>query len=537
MIPAAVILCLGAGAVMLWHMQKPRPPRIAVSFARFVPVLPTAPAGWSRISLTAPRDLAALLCLMLTAGLCLWAVMDSRRSYLAARPDHLGLRIVLDRSHSMSVEDGGSTRADRAFARLEEARNVLSASGAGSTCIELVGVAGSIQAPVMMQPQGATPAALAEVQPEGGDPALLLEAAARPQGECALTHVLVLTDQPQTGPGLSGERLLLWNQIGVPAGNNGVRAMAFAPTGFEQDGPEIRIEGVTSGLEPPARLRLDAPGGVQNLAVQADPDAEGRWFANAAWSGGGNYRASIAPGDGYDGDDLVEARLERKPGLRAEWRLGSMPRPGPMAEGGADAPLVTTRAALTQEELTRPLLITWPGFGAAALVRELGPFREDSALFSAVSFDALETALPAPWPGALPTDFVPVLTDAAGGVLAARRSEPFGLILPEPRPDLSEPARSLSLALFFAGLADLMILPSEPQPLRWLMPDGTEIPDAWRESLTGRELALPADLSVLAMTGSADENLPIWPWMVLAALALILAERALRLARRSGRVP
>lgn len=537
MILAAMILCLGAVAVLLWHMQKPRPPRIAVSFARFVPALPPAPSGWSRIMLTVPRDLPALLCLMLAAGFCLWALMDARRSYLAARPDHLGLRVVLDRSHSMSVMDGRSRRADLAFARLEEARAILQGAGAGSTCIELVGVAGMIEAPLILPAASSPSEELADPRREGSDPVLLSEAAVRPQGECALTHVLVLTDQPQSGAGLAGEWPLIWDQIGAPVGNSGLRAMAFLPMAFGQESPEIRIEGISSGREPPARLRLDGPGGVQEPQIQPDPDAEGRWFAMAAWSGAGEYRASLAPGDGYGGDDLVAARLDRQPGLRAEWRLESLPRPGPIAEGGPDTPLVTTAAALTPDDLIRSLLITWPGFGLPAQVQELGPFRDDSALFAAISFDALETALPAPWPDALPAGFVPVLTDAAGGVLAARRADPFGLILPEPRPDLTDPARSLSLTLFFAGLADLMTLPPEPQSLRWFMADGTEIPYGWRESLTGRDPVPPADLSALVMTGTADEEMPLWPWMVLGALGLIFGERMLRLVRRSARVP
>lgn len=548
MILAAVILSVAALAILLWHMQKPRPPQIAVSFARFVPALPPAPSGWSRITLTVPRDPLALACLMLAAGLSLWALMDARRSYLAARPDHLGLRVVLDRSHSMSAQEEAARRMDRALARLEEARAVLQAAGAGSVCLEVIGVAGTIAAPRILPPGAALPDDLAALSPEGGDPALLTEAAARPQGACALTHVLVLTDQPQsgpapgaaigtqTGPGQPARWPVLWDQIGAPAGNNGLRALAFLPTAFGQDRPEIRIEGISSGRELPSRLRLEAPGGVQELNVEPDPDAEGRWFAIAAWSGAGGYRASLAPGDGYGGDDLVETRLDRQPGLQAEWRLESLPRPGLIAEGGAGTPLITTAAALTPRDMTRPLLITWPGFGEAGAASELGPFREDAVLFAALSFDALEAELPAPWPGALPSGFAPVLTDAAGGVLVARRAVPFGLILPEPRPDLPEPARSLSLTLFFAGLADLMTLPPEPQALRWRMPDGTEIANAWRESLTGRALAAPADLTALGMIGSSEEEQPLWPWMVLAGLVSILGERLVRLVRPAGRV-
>ncbi len=536
MIWTAVPVVLAAAAVLLWHMQKPRPPHIAVSFVRFVPALPPAPGGWSRIALTIPRDPLTLGCLLAAAALCLWTLFDAERSYQATRPDHLGLRVIFDRSHSMSAADGGETRFARAFARLEAALVALGNAGAVGQCVEVIGVAGAIGAAQLMQPGSSPQAETLAPLPQGGDPALLVAAAARPQGECALTHVLVLTDIAQPGGAPADGPPWGWDQIGAPLGNSGLRSLDFRPAAFGQTSSEIRIEGVSSGQIPPARLRLEGPGGLQDLNVIPDPDAEGRWSALATYIGAGDYRASLLGGDGYAGDDVVLARLDRPTGALAEWRLDTLARPAALEAGGPDAPLVTQNDRVAPDDLSRPILITYPGFEAGLSGRAIGPFRDDAVLFAALNFDALEPVLPLPMPGVLPPGFVPVLTDDQGGTIIARRAQPFGLILPQPRLDLPDPQRSLSLALFFAGLADLLTLPPEPQPLRWVTTDEIEVSDAWRESLTARPAAVPADLTVFSKTSAAEEAMPVWPWAVLAALALILAERMLRLARRAERI-
>ena len=82
---------------------------MSVSFARFVPQLPMAPSR-ARFALTWPRDGWALACLLVAAALAIWALLDGRREYQSSRPRHLGLRVVLDLSASMGVQDAGATR-------------------------------------------------------------------------------------------------------------------------------------------------------------------------------------------------------------------------------------------------------------------------------------------------------------------------------------------------------------------------------------------------------------------------------------------
>lgn len=532
MIWAAAIVGASALAIVLWHMQRPKPPRIAISFVRFIPTLPPAPADRARIALTRPRDPLALLCMQIAAALAVWALLDAERLYRAARPDHLGLRIVLDQSHSMSIADGSLTRHARALQRIDEARAAVAGSEAGTTCIEITGVGakiGPVQALGDGDP-GLTPL------PEGGEPALLMEAAIRPDGACTLTHVLVLTDQPPVAGAPHG-RQLLWDQIGGPIGNAGIRDLSLVPGAFGRSTAELRIAGVTSGVAVPRDLTLETPGGSMTLTVRPDPSVEGEWYALAPYAGPGLYRAQLAPGDGYGGDDQAEARLDRAEAVAVEWRTVTLALPAGLIEGTEGDPLVTDASRLTVLDLSRPLLITYPGFDLPSPGdHRIGPFREDEVLFGALNFDALEAALPSAWPGPLPAGFAPVMTDSTGGVLIARRALPFGLMLPAPGADLPEPARSLSLTLFFSALSDLLSLPPQSQTLIWRDTSGEAIAEAWRESRTGRPAGAGADLSRLTVTGEVDGTLPVWPWALSGALLTVLAERLLRLSRREERV-
>ena len=196
MIWAAAIIALAGLAILGWHMQRPRPRSMAVSFARFVPQLPMAPSR-ARFALTWPRDGWALACLLVAAALAIWALLDGRREYQSSRPRHLGLRVVLDLSASMGVRDAGATRLAQALARLDEARRQVAGAGPKSTCLELVGVGAEPGAVQALPLAGDLPAALAGgLRHEGAEVGSLVAATMLPQMDCVLTHVLVLTDMP-----------------------------------------------------------------------------------------------------------------------------------------------------------------------------------------------------------------------------------------------------------------------------------------------------------------------------------------------------
>src|SRR3989338_6907532 len=203
MIGAAAVRAISALAMLLWHMQKPRPRRIAISFARFVPPLPPAPAGWSRITLTRPRDLPALLCLLAAVGFGLWALLDAGRNHRAALPDHLGLRVVFDRSGSMAVADGGESRQTRALKQVEAARLVLANAGVGSLCIEMLGVGAAIGPALPLAMAGPLPADDMAPLSEGAEPARSEEHTSELQSQFHLLFLLfffLMTRRPPRSP-------------------------------------------------------------------------------------------------------------------------------------------------------------------------------------------------------------------------------------------------------------------------------------------------------------------------------------------------
>lgn len=536
MIWAAAIITLAGLAILAWHMQRPKPRSMAVSFARFVPQLPLAPSR-ARFALAWPRDGWALACLLVAAALAIWALLDGRREYQSSRPGHLGLRVVVDLSASMGVQAAGATRLEQALARLNEARRQVAQAGARSVCLEFVD-AGAAPGAVQVLPLGGDlPAALASgPRREGAEVGSLVAAAMLSQADCALTHVLVLTDMPpvmvSAGEGVD----VIWDQVGAPVGNAGIRQLQLMQSAFGQTASEIRVEGVASGQDLPRELVLDGPSGQQRLPIYPMPETEGRWFATGAYAGPGEYAARLEGKDGYDGDDMVVANVQRPASVAVDWRLSGLARPAGLAEGGPGDLLVAQADGLHSDALARPVLLTYPGFAGGGQPGHIGPFIEAPALLSLISFDALEAAMPSAWPGPLPSGFAPVLVDAAGGVLIARREQPKGLIVPAPAPDLSDPARNLSLTLFFSALADLAIAKAQDQALEWRNAQGGAVPEAWRESMTGRPLGSPADLHRLTQVAPARTGTPFWPWLVLASLLAVLAERLLRLARRSEAV-
>lgn len=526
-------------------MRRPLPRRMAISFVRFVPALPPAQPRAARLSLVRPRDPVTLSCLLAAAALAVWALLDATRDHAAARPGHVGLRVVLDVSHSMTVGAGSRPRFEIALDRLDAARAVLREAGAHSTCIEIVRVASVADAAHAVPLTGDLPdASVAPPLAEGGDPARLVEAAVAEQGQCPLTQVLILTDLGPSPVPDTASWPVLWDQVGDPVGNAGLRMVSLTRTAFGTTAPELRIEGINSDAPVPRVVVIDGPGGRIEAPAYPMPEAAGRWYALAPYGGAGVHDVRLVAGDGYSGDDWLQARIEAPPQVAVDWRIGDLPRPAALAAGGDGDLLVARLGDPAAASGLRPALLVHDGFGGQSGTGQIGVFVDDPALLGSLSFDALELAMPAPIPGALPDGFQPVMTDTGGLSIIARRPAGSGqsaaIIVPAPAPAAPEPQRSLSLTLFFSALADLAAMPAREEQVLWLAPDSTEVPGAWRESLTGRPAGAPADLALLVVAAPASERTAVWPWYLLAALAAILAERSIRAwraARRGGVTP
>lgn len=527
MILLGLLTCVaGLAGLVAWHMQRPDPERRILSFARFLPDPPPAAPEAPRFALRLPWSSAGFWLRLLSAGLLVAALVFPWAEGLRLPGSaQVGLRVVLDVSASMRVASGEGTRLDKALTEVAalQARAREAAAG-GAYCDELIAVGGAARAALSPIPD--RPA----LQPEamGADPARLVEAARLAPGACLPTQVVILTDQPAPMqlPTLDGPALD-WLQVGVPAANLGLRTAIWRGPDLLGGPARLLIEVLASGpVEGPVEVMLSGPGGSQTLTLDQARDRDDLWRAEVISPQPGDWSARLSQGGAFTGDDRLDFTLPQalRPGV--DWRLAA-PRPAALVQDGAGL-LV---APLGADPTDRPALLTYPGWDRPG-APTIGAFLDDPLVAEAMNLDLLEAHLPAGYTGPLPPGFQPVLSDAKGGVILARRADPPGLILPEPLAGRGDEAATLSQILFFSGLAELIIPAHQTPRQAWIDADGAEIPLADRESDTGRALALRVEPDFAPAPPSSSAADPLWPDIALAVLGLLLAERLLVLWRR-----
>jgi len=525
---AVLLAAAGSAALLVWHLQRPDPPRLRLSFARFLPPPPPETAPEPRLALRLPWRSAGF---WLRMGAVLAALAAVLLPFLAAPPlpvgQSIGLRLVVDVTHSMGLPDGAGTRLDtaraeagRLLARAEEA-----AEG-GPFCAELVAVAAGPLGPP--QPAAQALPALAALA-AGGEPAALLAAALGAAARCPVTHVVVLTDQPQPA-GEMGEAegpAIIWRQVGAPVPNAGLRPVALRPAGLAGTAARLEFEVALSGSGLLPQLSVQGPGGMVQLALSPATDRDSLLRGEMTASGPGAYTATVTGGGSYAGDDRISFRLTDTASDAVDWQL-DWPAPAALrlaapGDGVLVAPLERADAAAG-----RPALLVHDGWREGGRIAPLGAFVDDPLVTGLLNLDILEGEAPAPVAGTLPAGFVPVLADTSGRALIARRTTPPGLILPAPEPGRGENIAAMSQLLFWSGLSELVAGRAAAVEQVWRTAAGQEIAAADRESDSARPL-LPATEPSFAPRAAAAGASPSWPWLALAALALLLGERILAL--------
>jgi hypothetical protein len=246
---------------------------------------------------------------------------------------------------------------------------------------------------------------------------------------------------------------------------------------------------------------------------------------------GGVHVARLESGGAYGGDDRLVFDLTAPDAIVLDWRLPGVPLPRGVRQSDRAGLSVVPLADLSSVPARAAVLAVYPGWAGAA-PREIGAFVEDPSVLGAINLDVLELRMPAPMPGALLPGFAPVLTDAAGGVVIARRMDPPGLIVPAPVRDADPDVTALALTLFYSALQVLSGGDEVPLGLRWETASGQGVAEAWKESDTARPLVPappPADYTAPMAEASAQ---PVWPLLLLMALAAMLVERLWFLRRR-----
>lgn len=537
MLPLMLALAASGGA-LLWHLQRRRSPRLALSFARLMPEPQPSTVPERRFSPVPPLRSPAFWLRMAALGAALAVLLvDLPRFGSVSDGSGIGLLMVIDTGDTMRIADGGSPRIQQALvAARQAAEDVAVQAGAGPTCADVTFVGSSASAPVPL-----VPGLVAAPQPAAPDAPRLIAAARLAAPTCAITHAVVFTDLPRPAGALPEDLPpIFWHQIGPPLANAGLREVLLRPavlTGSTAQ-IEIRVEQfpLSAVEDAPPVLHLTGPGGRQTVTLGPAPDSAGAWLGRASFGGAGAYLAELetAP-DAWDGDDRLRFELPAVERLVLDWQVpGLAPPPGvAIGAGGLFVGPVASAGTVAPEG---PALLVYDGWSGGGAPRPLGAFVEDP-LISAINLDVLEAKAPAAFAGPLPPGFAPVLQLQEGAApVLARRGSPPGVLVPAPAVGGDSDVAALSLTLFYSALADLAQVTPQRLAATWQGSDGRGIAAAWRRSNLARPLSPPDNLGAIRPGARhAAEAPPGWPWAVVAVLVLLALERLWALSGILGR--
>jgi len=524
---AAGLAILAAVGALAWYLQRPAARDLRLSFARLLPDPPDAPRPVQQRSLTPPIRSPAFWLHLLAVVLALVAIGADLKLKLSTPDPRIGLRIVLDVSHSMAIGDGRTARLDlaRAAAR-DEVAAARAAAGSAPYCDEVVLAARTLRRASVTDLDGAV------ALPEGADVSALLDGASLEDAGCGITHVTVVSDLPSPAVAWPPDApVLRWVQVGAPVPNTAITQVRHVPPQLGGNRAALIVTVDTYGDIGVPVLVVRGPQGDMRPVAEPSLDTPGRFVARLVPGAGGPHLAMLEQGGVYTGDDRVAFDLVAPDTLEIDWRLPGVRLPRGVQRSDEARLSVVPLADLHAVASDAAVLAVHSGW-TATTARGIGAFVEDPALLGAVNFDVLERLMPAPIPGPLPPGFVPVLTDLAGGVVLARRVDPPGLIVPEPVLDADPDVTALSLTLFYSALQDLSGGNETRLALRWETATGLEVSDAWKESDTARPLTPPLSPADYAAPAAESSEEPLWPLLLLVTLVALLAERLWSLKRR-----
>ena len=489
---------VGVLAVALWHLRRPALRRLDLSSAEFLGDL-RAPTrrSWA-VSLIQPiRSLlfwvhAGLASLLLSVLFGMWVEDRPDRS-----GEGIGLRLIVDTSGSMSVDGRMDAAKDRALEVLEVAE---ARADDATFCAELIAAGTGLRRATAAS---ATTIEQLAADPGGSEARRLFEAIREAEGNCRITHAVVISDQPRpAGARRQDGPEVIWLTEGVPVPNTGIRAVRLDAANT------LAIEIARFGDIEPISVEITAPS-ADRVLIEPDPDGAIRMQVEE-----GTYTIRLTEGGAYPGDDMVSVKVPAIAG-QLNWQLEWPPAPqltGDLAVG----PFRT----LSPEELAGPVVAVYDGWQGPM---EAGLISEDSGLLNHVNLDVLEAEGPR-GVSRLPAGFSPVMIDAESGrVLIANRAEPPGAIIPQPVPFAGERTK-LSAMLLFNALEQVSSARSSALPFDWVDAEGKTVPFAGLETDTSRSAGETSALTALWPAHVPQEAAPIWPWVLLAGLGLILID-------------
>ncbi|WP_321447887.1 hypothetical protein [uncultured Cohaesibacter sp.] len=531
--------------LLVKYMRRSKVRHVEISALQFLPELSEARQSRVRWQMSAPLRsplfwLRFLILLTLLAILLLDGVLVPTKNAPA-----LGVLVAVDHSPSMAV--GRPTRLQLANEMADKIVQHVTAQGG---CSRVVAV------PHTAPSNG--------VGDAGVSPIAMMHAlsASLEDGPCRWTHLAVVSDLPKPpffalsdarehekvaeGEVLSADPL--WFQVGEPEANSALTGADFKAAGLGGDGARLSLNIARFGdTNSDLSLVVTGPRG-QILSPDAPVDlGKGQEVSvTYAVSEPGTYRAELEETGGFALDNRLALSIGAMSvlpiALDADVSAGALanlarqmaPVVGAERDDAVRIGFYSAEDGLTERGI---YLVR----GEAQGVNALGYFQKESPLLEAVDLDLLETLKPRGL-GRLPEGFRAVAAGADGKVwIAVRAGAHPAVLMPEPAGGLANAnlADAQHLTWLVAFINAYRFVNQDRQPLldvSHVDGAGARIENLAYESDTAKPLGTnPAldDIQPVSMMGEAQS--PLWPWLALVAIILIVAERVVALRLRDGR--
>jgi hypothetical protein len=530
--------CAALLALVAIYMAFPNFTPVVQSAARYFPDSPPASSkkqfSWNRFQPT--RLFVVQLIVVVLLCLAILAYVFPPRLVAAQQ---VGIWMIVDASASMSTIQSGETRMARAR---EEIRRVVREPWPADRCYRLSSfdlALHELDDDARTAAEVEQIASAIEARPLGTDLAVVQRALQEPRGAraagCRVDLVVVVTDVPAPPwieTAATGDS---WIDVSWPTPNIGFTQADSVRDPFSGGVEVVRVrveafgqmrDAVTLVVEPPdvsRRTQRELQPWIDPVHVEEiRPDVPGV------------YRLRVSPGGAYSYDDNIELHVPAIDEIRVDWRVEGRELParlGWILDPAKPDLRVVPLAAMPFDEL--PLVLVGSGYTQRSAIVPVFDFIEASPLLNTLNFDASER-MGMSGAAPLPPGFEPVLRGEEGATWIAQRLSPPAVYVPGlPLPGDDSAAR-FSATVFFNAVK-WVLQRRELMPLFRLTsladpePHGNVLVLHAGEGDTGRT---PKSIVGASATGVGVElDRRFWPWVLLAAIAVLVAERWLSLVR------
>ena len=541
-----------AAALVVIYMARPNFRRAVLSSALFFRDDPVV-GSTSRIAWSTPHPTPPFFLQLSVLLLLLLAVPHCRAAAVIDRSVKTGVRVLVDRSASMSTQQNGATRFEAAIAAL---RSVAAPQQSAIACFtlstfdleltpiaenvtslsELVDLVSRLQPRPLGTELPLVERALSEAPPTAP---LSTVASGKVAGGCATAATIVVSDMPAP-PWMdrTASRGDVWIDVSQPAPNAGIVDLMDT---------RDRVSGEVRRM----RVVVGTFGGMATSTVTLtvrSPDGSFRTQPVEAWDGPtgsvdvnlpqpGQYAFHVNPGGAYRYDDEARIDVPRSGPVRVDWQV---PRREWLTRLGwtpdRDNPDLRVLPSIEMLD-SRPAIVVGSGYGpGTGPAQPVTTFLETSPLVTSLNLDVAERSGMRGAPS-LPPGFTAALSGPEGAVWIAERATPVTAFVPGLPLDGDSNLARFSSTVFLN--AARWILERRPRPPLFTLtspeqpePSGNRIAIHPGEGNTGRRPRSAGTFDPHAPRGrEAERRLPLWPWLVGVAALVFLTERSLALLR------